>query len=95
MKNQSIISNYQKLTKKIIDDTFFDKICAHCGEIYYLDYSVLYKDEDYEMVICYSSDRESETYFLSALDYSQELCPENMDMCETRIVRNRNSFRRA
>ena len=78
-----------RITKRIIDDTFFDKICSNCGKLYYLDYTVTYRDEDNNKAICYSSTEEEfmQLYYTFTETNRTEI-NENL-----RLVRNRNSFR--
>lgn len=83
-----------RITKKIIDDTFFDKTCSNCGKLYYLDFTTIYRDEIQEKAICYVSSNEEFVDVSVAFD--------NKDMPEVyrkivksnlRLVRDRNVFR--
>ena len=83
-----------KVTKRVVDDTFFNKTCSSCGKLYYLDFTTIYKDEDYGIVICYAA---SEEEFVDAIVTfnNEELSEEQRKLANTntRIVRDRNSFR--
>ena len=78
-----------RITKKIMDDSFFNRICSNCGELYYLDYTVTYRDEDNNKAICYSSTEEEflELYYT----FTEKNKPEVNE--NLRLVRNRNVFR--
>lgn len=82
-----------KETQEIMDDTFFDRTCKHCGEIYYLDYPAMYRSEENFSVVCYTPDDEGEVLFIEELEQAKELYGDAYEMCTTRIVRDKNSFR--
>ena len=84
----------KRITKRVIDDTFFDKICSNCGKLYYLDFTTIYRDETRGKAVCYVANEE-EFVDLSVAFENKDLPDEYKDVVKSnlRLVRDRNVFR--
>lgn len=83
-----------KITKKVIDDTFFNKECSNCGKLYYLDFTTICRDENQEKAICYISSNEE--FVDIAVTFDNKDIPDmyrKIVKSNLRLVRDRNVFR--
>lgn len=91
----TVISNIDnpRLSKKLIEDTFFQRKCKYCGEEYFIDHTVAYKDDKVEKVICYAADNEGEAAFVDTMMENMKLVEQGFELCPVRIVKERNQLR--
>lgn len=85
-----------KITQKILDDSFFIRKCSHCGEEFYVDHTVIFKDEDSQCIVCYTADPEGESFFVETIEELMQQSREEGDdciVCPIRIVKDKNQFR--
>lgn len=85
--------NNPKLSKQIIDDLFFYRKCKHCGARYCLDYSTLYRNDEYAKTICYAHSTNDYVGFVTSVEETRQMYEDAGFFCDVRIVRDRNDLR--
>ena len=91
----TVISNTEnpRLSKRLIDDTLFLRKCKHCGEEYFVNHTVAYKDDRVEKVVCYAADNEGEAAFVDTMFENMKLVEQGFELCPVRIVKGVNELR--
>lgn len=85
--------NNPKLSKQIVDDIFFNRKCKHCGAKYCLDFSTLYRNDEYRKTICYAHSINDYVEFATSIEETRSMYESAGLFCDVRIVRDRNDLR--
>ena len=81
------------LSKRIIDDSFFERKCKHCEKSFLLDFSTLYRNDEYAKTICYAHTTNDYVEFVSSVADTKEMYQKDGLFCSVRVVRDRNDLR--
>ena len=81
------------LSKRIINDSFFERKCKHCEKKFLLDFSTLYRNDEYAKTICYAHSTNDYVEFITSVEETREIYEKDGLFCSVRVVRDRNDLR--